>query len=241
MNIGVKAEQKVDLVNKMRIHNGGAYTENPEGPILFSNVTNWRPKPFINLLDFLDKYVPEDPPKWEEEIIKAAKKNFVFSDFATLADARLERVNKFMDEMRNKFHTEWVRNRMKTRLDDLCIKLRYPNAKTINEKLVKEGNYDKVYVLPIFMQPGKVDFLIRSRYDPQILKKIERKGRDQIRLLPYQRPEDCEFKFYYERHMIEIREDPIPFCKLVVLTSPSNPFYLQSPRNSKLIKPVSTS
>ena len=44
-----------------------------------------------------------------------------------------------------------------------------------------------------------------------MLDRISEVGRENVPLLPYQQAADCEFKFYYEREMIMVREERIPF------------------------------
>lgn len=55
----------------------------------------------------------------------------------------------------------------------------------INEHLVRAGNYEEMWVLPIYLKAGKIDNFIRSAEDKVIMKKIGQVGRENIKLLPY--------------------------------------------------------
>lgn len=83
----------------------------------------------------------------------------------------------------------------------------------INSHLVRAGNYEDMWVLPIYLKPGKNDNFIRGAEDPHIIKKISTMGRDKVRLHPYQNRDNAEFFFFYERHFVEINQEPVPVCK----------------------------
>ena len=62
---------KMNLVQTIRNQHSDTYLNNPEVPVIFSNITNWYPKPFMSVLDFLNTLSPDEPPyeKFEEEAI----------------------------------------------------------------------------------------------------------------------------------------------------------------------------
>lgn len=61
----------------------------------------------------------------------------------------------------------------------------------LNEHLVKAGNYEEVWVMPIYLKPGKNDSFIRGSEDAKVMRKIGEVGRDRVKLLPYQYKDDC--------------------------------------------------
>ena len=65
-NIGIDKETKVSLVEKIRLHNPESYLASEDVPVLFSNITNWRPRPFITLMDFLDSLEEGAEPDYEK-------------------------------------------------------------------------------------------------------------------------------------------------------------------------------
>ena len=50
-------ESKVRLVNTVRELNPDTYMNDPEVPVLYSQETDWKPRPFMTLIDFLDTNV----------------------------------------------------------------------------------------------------------------------------------------------------------------------------------------
>ena len=56
---GINSDEKVRVAKFLKRVNREAYTEHPEVPVMFGNSTNWKPKPFMRLSEFLDRI---DPP-----------------------------------------------------------------------------------------------------------------------------------------------------------------------------------
>ena len=73
-----------------------------------------------------------------------------------------------------------------------------------------------MWILPIFLKPGKCDFVIRTPKDPKI-DRLMKLGARPKQLDEFQRPEDAAFKFHYKRHIVDIREEKIPLCKYTEL------------------------
>ena len=91
--------------------------------------------------------------------------------------------------------------------------LRYQKPKFLGLEHVLRGDFEDVWVLPIFLPSGKNEWMIRSHANQEISDHIHRHGRNNVKLLDYQIPEDAEFKYYYNRSIIEIREERVPKCK----------------------------
>lgn len=53
-NINIESEEKARIIGMIR-NNDPDYKGNPEVPMLFSNATNWRGRPFVRLYDFVMK------------------------------------------------------------------------------------------------------------------------------------------------------------------------------------------
>lgn len=64
-----------------------------------------------------------------------------------------------------------------------------------------------MWVLPIFLQPGKVDFFIRSMIIPQ----------DNSTWIKRKTVKNDLIEMFYSRHVIEIREERVPYCKWIEL------------------------
>ena len=90
---------------------------------------------------------------------------------------------------------------------------RYTTPKLISLEHVLKGDFEDVWVTAMLLPSGKNEWLIRSSKDPEISRHIKKYGRDGVKLLDYQIPEDAEFKYYYNRSVIDLREDRVPLCK----------------------------
>jgi len=62
---------------------------------------------------------------------------------------------------------------------------------------MREEDMDPVWVLPIFLQPGRVDLLVRSQQDEGVTNQILVGGRASVPLKRYQLPEDAEFEVFH--------------------------------------------
>lgn len=91
--------------------------------------------------------------------------------------------------------------------------LRYKRPNVLNLDQVVAGDFLDVYVLPIFLHPGSNEWVIRAPENTAVASHIKQHGRGSVKLLDYQTHEDAEFKFYYNRTVVPIRQERIPFCK----------------------------
>lgn len=71
----------------------------------------------------------------------------------------------------------------------------------------------QTYVLPIFLPPIQIDWLIRTPADLHAEYDIRTES---IKIEDYQTIQDVKFRFYYNRHVINLREEKIPrFSKIL--------------------------
>lgn len=63
-NINIKPSEKKRLVDLIRINNRD-YMKRDQVPILYSNCTNWRGRPFKRLVDFVDSLT--EYPNFEQQ------------------------------------------------------------------------------------------------------------------------------------------------------------------------------
>ena len=87
-SIKVSEKTKKKAVKKIRLRNKETYLQSNTTPVLFSNITNWKPKPFMKMLDFLNLLSPEEPPNRENQIDEEAKEKFKLKNFDTLNTTR---------------------------------------------------------------------------------------------------------------------------------------------------------
>ena len=76
--LGVSPDTMLNLTDMIRMHCHDTYMDNPEAPVMFSNVTNWKPKPFIRLLDFLNDVEPREEPNYEQVALEDAMHEYNF-------------------------------------------------------------------------------------------------------------------------------------------------------------------
>ena len=55
-------------------------------------------------------------------------------------------------------------------------------------------------MLPVFIKPGKQDFIVRTAKDVEIAQRIERG--EKVEMLEYQTEKDAAYKFYYIRKLV---------------------------------------
>ena len=81
--------------------------------------------------------------------------------------------------------------------------LRWKKPQMQNLHLLEQGNFDQMWVLPIFLAPGKHDFLVRAAFEKDVPAEL---GIDPLRQSLVKK----EPKIYYRRHIIDIREERLP-------------------------------
>jgi hypothetical protein len=60
--ISIDPDAKVSLVNTVRHYNMQTYMKNPDVPVLFCPETDWKPRAFMTILEFLDLLEPAKVP-----------------------------------------------------------------------------------------------------------------------------------------------------------------------------------
>ena len=74
---------QVNLVDTIRLHNQESYLDHPEAPVMFCNATNWKPKPFMTLIDFLDSVEDVNKPDYQKMALDDAMDHFNFINIET--------------------------------------------------------------------------------------------------------------------------------------------------------------
>ena len=65
-------------------------------PVLFSEATNWKPRPFMTLFDFLDTLEPGIEPDYDTIALDAAKQEFGFTDIRFIDPAQEGDIEAFL-------------------------------------------------------------------------------------------------------------------------------------------------
>ena len=55
------------------MHNEDTYLNDEDLPVLFSNNTNWRPTPFMTLLDYINRIEPAQEPDYDKVALADAQ------------------------------------------------------------------------------------------------------------------------------------------------------------------------
>ena len=74
----------IQLVDTVRELNPDTYMNDPEVPVLYSNETRWKPRPFMTLLDFLDTLEAGAEPEYETVAMGDAMSKYEFTKFNLL-------------------------------------------------------------------------------------------------------------------------------------------------------------
>ena len=84
--------------------------------------------------------------------------------------------------------------------------MRYGKPLYINKDKITDP--ENTFVLPIFVKPGRTHFMLRTPVDRKIEAKMADGGR--VRILNYQKEDDVQFRFYYNRHIVPMRAEKVP-------------------------------
>lgn len=103
-NINIESAEKKRVIDTIRKHDK-QYKSNEDVPMLFSNTTNWKGKPFMRLQDFLLKCT--DNPKFYKQAYAIAKETLQFLDLDTLRSDEQERAKQFIEEKEKELHSEF--------------------------------------------------------------------------------------------------------------------------------------
>ena len=92
-NINIESDEKARLVEMIRQHDP-EYMSNPNLPLLFSNATNWKGKPFMKLIDFIMRNV--NIPDFNEQAIEMCKEELEIINMSTLTIEKKERSERYI-------------------------------------------------------------------------------------------------------------------------------------------------
>ena len=79
-----------------------------------------------------------------------------------------------MDQEKEDFYKQWCRERIKQSEEIIRNKVRYKNLNIVNLDRIMTGHFSEMWVLPIFLPPGKFELLIRSPRNEHIHSKVMR-------------------------------------------------------------------
>ena len=96
-HIGIMPNTKRSLVKTIVKHNSESVLSSPDLPLMFCEVTKWRPRPFMRLLDYLETLDNVKEPNYDELAMRNAKTLFEFNKIDDLEYDRPEEVEKVKD------------------------------------------------------------------------------------------------------------------------------------------------
>lgn len=101
---------------------------------------------------------------------------------------------------------EYRKNLFTNHKQILRSKLPFKKPQLINYELIADP--ENTWVLPIFLRPGRAHMFVKDAQKNQLLSMGSlRKRRPDFSI------QDLTLDYYYSRHIIEIREEPIPKSK----------------------------
>ena len=112
-SINIDKKTKSTIVETIRIHNNESYMDHEDSPVLFTNVTGWKPRKFMTLLDYLDSLEPSKQLAYDQNALIDAQRAFDFTDLEELnADDRLQ-VDNYIETRMKHLKQEYVTMRLK--------------------------------------------------------------------------------------------------------------------------------
>ena len=122
--------------------------DDKEVPVLFSSVEQWKPRPFMKLLDFIDCIQPAKMPNFDSLAKNAAQEKFKFADMDNYPEYRFREVQKFLKETIQKMQSEWEHIREGNAKKFIADQIRYKKPALINVDQI-ESNIGNMFVLLI--------------------------------------------------------------------------------------------
>ena len=183
-------------------------------PYLYSNCTNWAGKPFRKVVEFLEDLEGEDKPDFEQlvdaEMMKTEKFNYPKDYVLRESDKRV--MIKWRALKKSELMTAHRKKLVQTHREVFKKKLAFKRPHLVNYELMFDA--DRSYVLPIFIRPGRTHFFVRDAFDINYSTDIIHRRRlsAQSNLPSENNSTDANqgYRFYYSRHTIPVREEPIP-------------------------------
>ena len=210
-NINIESNEKKRIIDLVR-QNDENYMDNDTVPMLFSNATNWVGKPFMKLMDFMK--ITSGHKNFTEQATAMAKEKLEFGDLDTLKFEDRERADEFIENKCAFLHKKHELDLIKKFENGDFAKTRHEYTRYGKPLLI---NREKVtdpmntFVLPIFIKPGRTHFIMRTPADLRVKAKVASGKR--VRIMSYQNRKDVHFRFYYNRHIVPVRQEKVPGCK----------------------------
>ena len=150
-NINIEETEKSRVIDMIRNHDTD-YMANPEVPMLFSNATNWKGKPFMPLSDFVLK--TKQMPDFREQATEMAKEQLEITSFEQqtppLSEEKLAEAEAFITSKIEELKQAYKEKALDEFLDiDPRQYLRYGKTLFINREKVTDPA--DTFVLPIFI------------------------------------------------------------------------------------------
>jgi len=119
------------------------------------------------MLDFLDTIHKGIMPPFDNLALNAAQQHFNIEGLEGLPLIELIKVKLFITEAKERMKLEWQQIRIRNAHKIVVDHGKYKNPALVNfDKL--NGNFGEMYVLPLFLPPGKNEFLIRTAKDLKV-------------------------------------------------------------------------
>ena len=73
-------------------------------------------------------------------------------------------------------------------------------------------DFERTYVLPLLIKPGRTHFFVRDVFDINITTDIMHRRRETLnsRVDTVSSNPEAHHKFWYSRHIVDLREEPVP-------------------------------
>jgi hypothetical protein len=82
-------DEKIRIANVIKRDHPDNFAQNPNLPVLFTQSTNWKGRPFENILDVLKKL--EEAPNWSKDVEREVKNHAKEYEFLCSDPAYVER------------------------------------------------------------------------------------------------------------------------------------------------------
>lgn len=103
---------RAKLVDSIRLHNQESYLDDEDRPVMFGSSTNWKPRPFLKVLDFLDSVEGLKRPDYEKMAHDDAMDKFNFVNIEILDYPVQAKVKAFIEERAEKLRSDYETMRL---------------------------------------------------------------------------------------------------------------------------------
>ena len=131
--------------------------KNPEVPIIYGDFTNWEPKPFFEICDISEKFLPQYDDDYVFNLMKAAGKMGYgqSNDMESLTKKQLGEFQEFVV----KFYNEKIPVSWKEVFEH---SLPYKKPNLVFGANTRPDYYKKLFVFASMLKVGKHEFIVRS-------------------------------------------------------------------------------